>query len=317
VLRVVRGRTTYEEAPLAKRPVPGYDILQPTTAPRAVRGDCVRGSSGRERMALEKNEQRPPVVFISYSHDSPEHMDRVLTLSNHLRQDGLDCLIDQYEESPPEGWPRWMDNRIGEADFVLLICTQCYYDRVMDREQPGVGKGVRWESTLAYQHVYDAGTKNAKFIPVLFQDGQEVHIPTPFKGATHYSVDAKDGYELLYRRLTNQPRVRKPGLGKLKKLPPVESRSKKQDFASPVQGSWPGISLPRGGPKVSEPFAGREEELKELTTALTGAFNLSPEFPMLAVVCPCVLGTIDVTCPMCENATTVEAQVFLSLRQRL
>jgi tetratricopeptide (TPR) repeat protein len=221
-------------------------------------------------MALEENQQKPPVVFISYSHDSAEHADRVLTLSNRLREDGIDCILDQYEESPPEGWPRWMDKHIGEANFVLMICTKRYYDRVMDKEQPGVGKGVRWESTLAYQHVYDAGTKNAKFIPVLFQDGLEAHIPAPLKGVTHYRVDTQDVYELLYRRLTNQPRVRKPDLGKLKKLPPVESRPKKHDFASPAQGTWPGVSLPRGGPKISVPFAGREEELKELTTAMNG-----------------------------------------------
>jgi len=45
-------------------------------------------------------------VFISYSHDSREHMDRVLELSNRLRADGIDCHIDQYEMSLPEGWPR-------------------------------------------------------------------------------------------------------------------------------------------------------------------------------------------------------------------
>jgi len=47
-------------------------------------------------MALE-NQQRPPVVFISYSHDSAEHADRVLALSNRLHEDGIDCILDQYE----------------------------------------------------------------------------------------------------------------------------------------------------------------------------------------------------------------------------
>ena len=34
-----------------------------------------------------------PRVFISYSHDSPEHKDRILALSDRLRQDGVDCSI--------------------------------------------------------------------------------------------------------------------------------------------------------------------------------------------------------------------------------
>jgi hypothetical protein len=68
-------------------------------------------------------------VFISYSHDSREHMDQVLDLSYRLRADGIDCRIDQYEESPPEGWPRWMANRIEDANFVLVVCTENYERR--------------------------------------------------------------------------------------------------------------------------------------------------------------------------------------------
>lgn len=42
-------------------------------------------------------------VFISYSHDSPEHKNRVLELSDRLRGDGIDSVIDQYEGSPSQG----------------------------------------------------------------------------------------------------------------------------------------------------------------------------------------------------------------------
>ncbi|HXL35926.1 MAG TPA: toll/interleukin-1 receptor domain-containing protein, partial [Ktedonobacteraceae bacterium] len=102
----------------------------------------------------------PPTVFISYSHDSPEHADRVLALSDRLRADGIDCILDQYEDSPPEGFPRWMDRQIHAADFVLMICTPAYHRRVMGEEKPGIGHGVTWESTLIYQYIYNEGTKN-------------------------------------------------------------------------------------------------------------------------------------------------------------
>ncbi len=39
----------------------------------------------------------PLKVFISYTHDSPEHSRRVLSLSNWLRHEGFDCDIDQYQ----------------------------------------------------------------------------------------------------------------------------------------------------------------------------------------------------------------------------
>ncbi|MFT5505169.1 MAG: hypothetical protein ACI845_003978 [Gammaproteobacteria bacterium] len=45
-------------------------------------------------------------VFISYAHESEELSDSVLNPSNYLRSQGVDSEIDQYEEAPPEGWPK-------------------------------------------------------------------------------------------------------------------------------------------------------------------------------------------------------------------
>ena len=157
--------------------------------------------------------ETPPKVFISYSQDSPEHEDRVLAFSNRLRADGIDCNLDQYEISPPEGWPRWMDRQIHEADFVLLICTPTYFRRVMGQEQPGKGHGVAWESTLIYQYIYNAVTMNIKFIPVLFEGAGISDIPTPLQGASHYSAFTEASYKVLCHRLRNLPRAVKPPLG--------------------------------------------------------------------------------------------------------
>jgi hypothetical protein len=66
----------------------------------------------------------PPRVFISYSHDSPEHQDQVLELADRLRADGVDAIIDQYVQSPPEGWPAWCEAEIDKADFVLILLRQ-------------------------------------------------------------------------------------------------------------------------------------------------------------------------------------------------
>lgn len=46
-------------------------------------------------------EEINPKVFISYSQDSVEFADKVLDLSNKLRREGIDAILDQYEESPP------------------------------------------------------------------------------------------------------------------------------------------------------------------------------------------------------------------------
>jgi hypothetical protein len=91
----------------------------------------------------------PPKVFISYSHDSPAHEQRVLALAERLRQDGIEAHIDRYVNgTPAEGWPRWMENQLKWADFVLLLCTETYYRRFRGHEQPEKGRGVDWEGAL-------------------------------------------------------------------------------------------------------------------------------------------------------------------------
>jgi WD40 repeat protein len=167
----------------------------------------------------------PPKVLISYSHDSPKHEQHVLELANRLRADGIDCIIDQYIVATAEGWPLWMDKQIRNSDFVVMVCTETYYQRVTGEEQPGKGLGVRWEGHLIYSEIYRAGTINTKFIPVLFEDGDPSHIPAPVRDADHYFARTERGYEDLYRRLTDQPRALKPDLGKLRSLPQAERKS--------------------------------------------------------------------------------------------
>jgi hypothetical protein len=170
-------------------------------------------------MEEQMPEAAPPRVFISYSHDSPAHQDRVLDLADRLRHDGVDASIDQYEQSPPEGWPAWCEREIRNADFVLLVCTETYFRRVNGEEEPGRGLGVLWEANLIRQHLYDAGGVSNKFIPVLLGESRVEHIPTPVKGRSFYWPDTVDGFESLYRLLTNQPRAGKPEPGKIQRLP--------------------------------------------------------------------------------------------------
>jgi TIR domain/NB-ARC domain len=167
----------------------------------------------------------PPKTLISYSHDSPEHEQRVLTLADRLRGDGIDCMIDQYALVPEEGWPLWMERQIRDSDFVVMVCTETYHQRVIGEEEPGKGLGVRWEGRLIYHAIYRAEMRNTKFIPVLFEAGDSSYIPGPVGDTNFYFVQTEHGYEDLYRRLTNQPRAIKPELGKLRSLPSAERKS--------------------------------------------------------------------------------------------
>jgi formylglycine-generating enzyme required for sulfatase activity len=180
----------------------------------------------------------PPRVFISYSHDSAEHRRRVLELSNRLREDGVDCHIDQYEVSPPEGWPRWMERRIQEADFVLIVCTEVYARRFAGTAPAGEGLGAKFEGAVITQTLYRKEMHNERFIPVVFSaEDARHHRPALLDGATFYRVDEAEGYEKLYRHVTKQPAVIKPVLGTLIHLPPQPVQPVLSNFSAPTGAS--------------------------------------------------------------------------------
>lgn len=198
-------------------------------------------------------------VFISYSHDSKDHAARVRGLSDSLRRDGVACVIDQHlPAGPPEGWPLWMEKEIKAADFVLMVCTRTYLRRVMKEEKPGKGLGATWEAHIINQLVYEAGTVNSKFIPVVFDEKDKEHIPTLLRGVNHYRLDEQEGYDNLYPVITEQRRVVKPVVGTVK---PVATEAPAPTFGPPGQSKRRENFL-EAGVAVNQDFLGRDRELE-------------------------------------------------------
>jgi SEFIR domain-containing protein len=162
---------------------------------------------------------RSQVVFISYSHDSDAHKEKVLRLAERLRQDGLDAQLDRYVNGTPEqGWPRWMLDRLDEAGYVLVVCTETYYRRFRGHEAPGRGKGADWEGALITQEIYDAKSRTVKFVPVLLAAGQKSFIPDPLRVHTDYEVTSEERYQALYRFLRGQGGVEPTPLGETRPI---------------------------------------------------------------------------------------------------
>ena len=167
---------------------------------------------------------RPPTVFLSYSHDSSAHRERVLALADRMRADGVDARLDRYVDSPAEGWPRWIRRQLKECDFVMVVATANYARRFEGEEEEGHGLGATWEGAILTQELYEAGAKTTAFLPVVFGEPDRVHIPLALRPFTSYDVSTEEGYEALYRRLTGQPATPPPELGTLRELPPFADR---------------------------------------------------------------------------------------------
>jgi hypothetical protein len=161
--------------------------------------------------------KRNPKTFISYSHDSEELKRNILAFANQLRQQGINCNFDQYEESPENGWISWMEAEICSSDYVLVVCTEGYTAKLKPGTKSPQGKGVKWEGAIITQELYESEGKNRKFIPVLLHEDYKPCIPRPLRSYTFYNI--LTGYEKLYRRLTRQIAIEKPPVGGIIEFP--------------------------------------------------------------------------------------------------
>ncbi len=182
---------------------------------------------------------KPTRVFISYSHDSLDHRERVLGFSNKLRSHGIESIVDRYfEDTLDMRWTDWMYEQIENAKFVLLVSTQGYLARL----KPGVastpGQGVNFEGALITQQLYEEHGQNQKFFAVYFSEQDSPSIPVYLKGFTNYDVGTDEGYVKLYRRLTNRPETVLPPVGaivdpsQLYPQPPTPRISSDRDSSS-------------------------------------------------------------------------------------
>ena len=204
-------------------------------------------------------------VFISYSHDSDEHRKRVLALSERLREDGIETLLDQYVNgTPAEGWPRWMLNQLDAADFVLVVCTETYYRRFRGHEVPGKGKGVDWEGALITSDLYAARSRSLKFVPVFLSSVVEDYIPEPLRAGTHYPLASESDYQRLYDFLLQQAGVEPGPVG----TPKTKTRQKGTalTFDASTYASRP-ADISRIMKYAPSNLIGRDAETKLLTDA--------------------------------------------------
>src|SRR5271165_323628 len=157
--------------------------------------------------------KKAPVVFISYSHESDGHSERVLRFANRLRTEaGCESRLDRYVEASVANWPRWMRQQIREADYVLMIFTRKYRRRFDGEEDDNHGRGVVWEGTIIENSLYAAaaGSATLKFVPAAFSDRDAVQVPTDVFSGTIFIVPRD--WDRLLSRLRRRASVEAPSV---------------------------------------------------------------------------------------------------------
>jgi SEFIR domain. len=120
-----------------------------------------------------------PKAFISYSWDSDTHKSWVSGLAARLRSDGVNAMLDQWENAPGDQLPAFMERAVRENQHVLIICTPRYRERSDTR----VG-GVGYEGDIMAAEVM-VNRDHRKFIPLLREGAWDLAAPSWLKGKYH------------------------------------------------------------------------------------------------------------------------------------
>ena len=166
-----------------------------------------------------QTENEIPIVFISYSWDSPEHEDWVINLATKLRENGVDAILDKWDLGLlGKLLPHFMETSISKSQRVICVMTPNY-----KKKTENLTGGVGYEYSIITAEIFADSINTSKFIP-LFRRGTDADaIPTALRGRKYVDMrddaqfDEKLIHELL-RDIHNEPKFKKPTIGKKTKF---------------------------------------------------------------------------------------------------
>lgn len=168
-----------------------------------------------------------PRVFVSYAHDSDDHKTHVLQFCRLLRQHGIDARLDRHASDERRDWYAWYLDEIAHADYVLIIASPGYHS-AGDGTITGTRRGVLTEAAHLRDLLHaDRPVWTKRLLPVVLPGRNISEIPAFLQPscADYYLISQLtiDGISDLMRVLTHQPAHRRPALGQIPDLPPVET----------------------------------------------------------------------------------------------
>jgi hypothetical protein len=166
-----------------------------------------------------QTENKIPIVFISYSWDSPEHEDWVINLATKLCENGVDAILDKWDLGLlGKLLPHFMETSISKSHRVICVMTPNY-----KKKTENLTGGVGYEYSIITAEIFADTINTSKFIP-LFRRGTDADaIPTALKGRKYVDMrddiqfDEKFIHELL-RDIHDEPKFKKPTIGKKTKF---------------------------------------------------------------------------------------------------
>lgn len=157
----------------------------------------------------------PPIVFISYSHVTEQHITWVTDLSRRLRSNGVDVRLDRWDVCAGQNLNLFMEQYRNLSGRILVVLSDDYGPKADNRG--GHFSGVGAETTIVSPTIYRHLEVN-RVIPIVPNSGTVAAnpiIPTYLDGRTwiDFRDDHEAAYEQLLRQLHNAPFEPAPPLG--------------------------------------------------------------------------------------------------------
>ena len=151
--------------------------------------------------------KQPPKVFISYAWEN-DIKSWVRDLALHLREDGVETILDQWEMHLGDQLAEFMESSVRNSDFVLIVCTPKYKAKSDDRKG-----GVGYEGHIITAEIFQKNN-HRKFIPVLRKDNWESSSPSWAMGKLYIDLKGEpynqQNYQDLLRTLHGMPHTPPP-----------------------------------------------------------------------------------------------------------
>ncbi|XP_018605641.1 adapter protein CIKS isoform X1 [Scleropages formosus] len=158
-------------------------------------------------------------AFVTYEADSDKHVNEIIKFVALLRHNGFDTHIDVFEQQFRSiSKIDFMEKYINEKDYLIIIAISPKYYETVTGARMSVDNDERTLNTV-YIHkqlqneFIQNGSRNFRFIPILFPGAKKCHVPAWLQN-THVYSWPKDRDDIL-RRLMRVEKYKPPPIGVL------------------------------------------------------------------------------------------------------
>ncbi|KAM3875780.1 E3 ubiquitin ligase TRAF3IP2 [Diretmus argenteus] len=158
-------------------------------------------------------------VFVTYEADNDKHIKEIINFVALLRHNGFDTHIDMFEQQFRSiSKIDFMERYLSEKEYLIIIIISPKYYETVTASPVSLENDERMLITV-YIHkqlqneFIQNGSKNFRFIPILFPGAKKCHVPNWLQN-THVYGWPRDRDDIL-RRLMRVEKYNPPPIGEL------------------------------------------------------------------------------------------------------